>query len=75
MNGIEQVYERKAGLYLHFVDFEKSFYPVHRESLWKIFESYVVSEKIVKGLYDGFDCAVIEEGEISEWIQIKTGVQ
>ena len=39
-NIIEQVVEWQATLYITFVDFEKAFDSVHRESLWKIMESY-----------------------------------
>ena len=35
-NIIEQVVEWQATLYITFVDFEKVFDSVHRESLWKI---------------------------------------
>lgn len=31
--------------------------------------------RMIIELYDGFQCVVIEEGEISEWFQIKTEVK
>ena len=35
-NILEQANEWRAGLYAHFVDFEKAFDSLHRESLWNI---------------------------------------
>ena len=46
-NIIEQVVEWQATLYITFVDFEKVFDSVHRESLWKIMESYGIPCKIM----------------------------
>ena len=46
-NTIEQVVEWQATLYITFVDFEKAFDSVHRESLWKIMESYGIPRKII----------------------------
>ena len=77
-NIIEQVVERQATLYITFVDFEKAFDSVHRESLWKIMESYGIPCKIihmVQMLYEDSECAVLDEGEESEWFKVKTGVK
>ena len=41
-------------------------------------KSYGIPIKIIeaiRGIYQGFECAVIEENETSEWFQIKTGVR
>ena len=56
-------------MYFHFVDFEKALDSVHRDSLWRITRAYGISDKLiglVKALYDGFPCAVLDEGEITE---------
>lgn len=40
--------------------------------------SYGIPSKIVrvlKGIYEGFECAVINGGEISDWFKINTGVK
>ena len=77
-NIIEQVVEWQATLYITFVDFEKAFDSVHRESLWKIMESYGIPCKIihmVQMLYEDSECAVLDEGEESEWFKVKTGVK
>ena len=70
--------EWQATLYITFVDFEKAFDSVHRESLWKIMESYGIPCKIihmVQMLYEDSECAVLDEGEESEWFKVKTGVK
>ena len=77
-NIIEQVNEWQATLHLTFVDFEKAFDSVHRESLWLIMKKYGIPEKIVKivkTFYEDFQCAVEHQGEICEWFQIKSGVK
>ena len=59
-NILEQESERRVGLYAHFVDFEKAFDSVHRESLWNIMRSYGIPDKMVRvtvGIYAGFECA------------------
>ena len=77
-NIIEQVSEWQATLYLNFVDFEKAFDSIHRESLWVIMAKYGIPEKIVQMVrvfYDDFKCAVEDQGETCEWFDIKTGVK
>ena len=54
---------------------EKAFDSVHKNSLWK---QYGIPQKItdvVKALYDGFECAVVDEEATSEWLKITTGVK
>ena len=77
-NIIEQVVEWQATLYITFVDFEKAFDSVHRESLWKIMESYGIPCKIihmVQMLYEDSECSVLDESEESEWFKVKTEVK
>ncbi|KAI0213038.1 hypothetical protein LSAT2_001968, partial [Lamellibrachia satsuma] len=63
-----------------FVDFKKAFDSVHQESLWKIMERYGIPRKIIHMvqnlmLYEYSECAVLDEGEESEWFKVKTGVK
>ncbi|KAJ8333487.1 hypothetical protein SKAU_G00414950 [Synaphobranchus kaupii] len=51
-NIIEQVNEWQATLYLNFIDFEKAFDSIHRESLWEIMKKYGIPEKIVRMIQD-----------------------
>ena len=57
------------GLYAHFVDFEKAFDSVHRESLWNIMRSYGIPDKMVRvtvGIYAGFECTVVDRNVTSD---------
>ena len=77
-NILEQVDEWNATMYFHFVDFEKAFDSVHRDSLWRIMKAYGIPDKLiglVKALYDGFTCAVIDKGEVTERFPVVTGVK
>ena len=77
-NIIEQANEWQTTLYLGFVDFEKAFDSIHRDSLWIIMRKYGIPEKLVKMVklcYDGFQSAVEEQGKIGEWFDVTTGVK
>ena len=46
--------------------------------IWMIMSQYGIPQKIiniVKELYDGFECAVVEEDATSEWFELTTGVK
>ena len=75
---IEQANEWQASLYINFIDFEKAFDSIHRESLWLIMRQYGIPDKIirmVKVSYEDFSCAVEDQAETYEWFDIKTGVK
>ena len=77
-NILEQVNEWNATLYTHFIDFEKAFDSIHRESLWNIMSMYGIPEELitlVKAMYNNFECAVLEEGETTEWFRVQSGVK
>ena len=41
---------------------------VHRESLWTIMKSYGIPGKMARvTIYQGYECAVIHNGETSDW--------
>ena len=66
------------GLYTHFEDFGKAFYSVHRESLWNIIRCYGIPNKMARvtaDMYEGFECAIIDGNETSNWFKIKSGVK
>ena len=44
---IEQSIEWQSSLYVNFIDFEKAFDSVHRDSLWLIMRSYGIPSKII----------------------------
>ena len=53
---------------MHYVDFEKAFDSVHRESLLEDGESN-------DRLYEDFECAIIDNRETSDWFKIKLVVK
>lgn len=66
-------------MYIHFVDFEKAFDLVHKDSLWVIMKKYEIPKKLVKmvnTLYDDFQCSATEDNETTapfsydDWNQI-----
>ena len=74
-NIIEQSNEWQRELYINFVDYEKAFDSLHRESLWKIIRSYGVRNKIIniiKQLYSNFTCSV---GSSNITFAVKSGVR
>ena len=74
-NIIEQCTEWQRQLYINFVDFEKAFDSIHRESLWRILRAYRIPQEIVlviKSFYNNFTCRV-GSGETS--FSVKTGVR
>ena len=77
-NILEQAIEWNSNLYLCFIDFEKAFDSVHRETLWKIMKSYGIPEKLiqmVKIMYEDSVCAVIYGTGTTEWFGVKSGVK
>jgi hypothetical protein len=57
---------------------EKAYDSIHRESLWSIMKYYGIPDKLirmVKLLYETFNCAVLEDGEESDWFRVTKGVQ
>ncbi|KAI4901974.1 hypothetical protein NFI96_006075 [Prochilodus magdalenae] len=77
-NILEQVSEWNATLYVHFVDFEKAFDSIHRDSLWIIMRHYGIPQKLiqmVKTLYEDFQCSVIVDNETTDWFPVITRVK
>lgn len=65
-------------MYVHFLEFEKTFHSVHSDSLCLISQSYGTSFKMicmVKALYNDFECDVVDEEDTTEWFKIRTGVK
>ena len=77
-NILEQAIEWNSNLYTCFIDGEKVFDSVHRDTLWKIMQHYGIPEKyirLVKCTYDNSECAIINGSGITEWFTIKPGVK
>ena len=75
---LEQTHEWNSQLYIAFIDFEKAFDSLHRESLWKILRNYGIPSKIVniiQALYENFECRVIHDNKLTEAFEVRTGVK
>ena len=75
---IEQCAAYKQDLHLLFIDFEKAFDSVQRESLWRALRRRGVPEKItniIKATYNGAKCRVLHKGKLSEQFEIRSGVR
>ena len=62
-------------LHLLFIDFEKAFDTIHRESLWKALRRREVPEKIIQSSYSGAKYRVLHKGKLSEQFEVKSGVR
>ena len=74
-NIIEQSTEWQRQIYINFVDFEKAFDSIHRESLWRILRMYDIPQDIVliiKSFYSNFSCSV---GNNGIKLEVKSGVR
>ena len=73
-NIIEQSVEWNASLYICFIDYEKVFDSVRRETLWRIMGSYGIPPKLVRmvqAMYKGSKCAVIDGGGKTDWFGVQ----
>ena len=75
---VERSIEWNSSLYVNFVDYEKAFDSLDRETLWKILRHYGVPMKLVnmiKNSYEGMSCRVIHDGQLTKNFEIRTGVR
>ena len=75
---IEQSIEWNASIYINFIDFEKAFDSVDRETLWKLLRHYGIPQKItdlIKSNYETMKCSIIHEGRLTEPFEIESGVR
>ena len=74
-NILEQCTEWNRELYVNFIDYEKAFDSIHRDSLWQILRAYGIPQRIIniiKCFYSNFTCC-IGQGDLS--FEVKTGVR
>jgi hypothetical protein len=65
-------------LYTTFVDFEKAFDSVDRDTIWKLMHHYGIPQKIIntiQQLYEDPSCQVIHNGKLTDAFTVKTGVR
>jgi len=75
---VEQSLEWNSPLYITFIDYEKAFDSVDRETLWKLLRHYGIPEKIislVRSTYQNMSCKITHAGQLSEKFEVKTGVR
>ena len=75
---LEQSLEWNSPLFINFIDYEKAFDSVDRETLWKLLRHYGVPEKltnIIRNTYEGMTCRVIHEGQPTGAFCVQTGVR
>ena len=75
---VEQSIEWNSPLYVNFVDYEKAFDSLDRESLWKLLRHYGAPMKfvnLIRNSYEGLSCRVVHEGKLTEKFEVKTGVR
>ncbi|MEE4247398.1 MAG: reverse transcriptase domain-containing protein [Kangiellaceae bacterium] len=75
---LEQSLEWNSPLYVNFVDYQKAFDSLHRESLWQLMRHYGVPLKItnlIKNSYTGMTCRVIHGGQMTRPFEVRTGVR
>ena len=74
---VEQSSKWNSPLWINFVDFEKAFDSVDRDTLQKLLRHYGVPEKIVNIIrpsYEGLTCRDIHGEQLTEAFNVRTGV-
>ncbi len=75
---LEQSKEWNTTLYANFIDLEKAFDSIHRDSLWKILRQYGIPSKlmnVIKMLYDDCKSQVICNTVLTNTFNVTTGVK
>ena len=73
---IKQSLEWQSPLYSVFVDFQKAFDNIDRETIWKLMQHYGFPSKfitIIQQLNENVTCQVIHEGKLTEPFFVQTG--
>ena len=75
---MEESREWNKKMYLLFIDFEKAFDSIDRDTLWKILNYYGVPDKLVKmimAIYEDSECCVRTENGDIRFFKIMSGVK
>ena len=68
----------RPGSVRNFIDYEKHFDSVDRDTLWQIMRHYDIPDKfisLIKATYQGMSCRVVHGGQLSEKFEVTTGVR
>ena len=75
---IEKAKEHHVPLHFNFIDFKAAFDTIWRRALWKMMTAIGVDPKIVRiieTLYDNTKCAVVIDGQLTEWFEVGVGLR
>ncbi|KAK2179617.1 hypothetical protein NP493_480g03044 [Ridgeia piscesae] len=75
---VEQSMEWESSLYINFVDYEKAFDSLDRDTLWKLLQHYGIPNKLIsliRNSYEDMACRVIHAGQLTDPFMVKTGVR
>lgn len=75
---IEQSEEWRSALYMVFIDFRVAFDSLKRDCIWIALRNLGTPEKIIniiKKFYDGFQCRVMHNGQLSDPFETTSGVR
>lgn len=75
---LEQSLEWNSPLYVNFIDYEKAFDSVDRQSIWKLLRYNGVPEKItniIRNSYEGMTCRVVHGQQLTDAFHVRTGVR
>ncbi|KAK2193911.1 hypothetical protein NP493_6g07016 [Ridgeia piscesae] len=75
---VEQSMEWDSSLYINFVDYEKAFDSLDRDTLWKLLQHYGIPNKLIsliRNSYEDMACGVIHAGQLTDSFMVKTGVR
>ena len=75
---MEQATEKHKQIYACFIDLKAAYDTVPRWKLWKVCQEYSVPKKLcrlLQALYAGTKSAVREDGELSDWFDVNTGLR
>ena len=70
--------EWDSSLYINFVDYEKAFDSLDRDTLWKLLQHYGIPDKLISLIgnsYEDMACRVIHAGQLTDSFMVKTGVR
>ena len=65
-------------LYINFIDYQKAFDSVDRETMWKLLRHCGVPVKIISLIrctFQNMSCRIAHAGQLSESFEVKTGVR